>query len=288
MVFVARQRTHRAQAGWSGVDTMGSGRGIVASMPATRPLRFISWNVNGIRAILNKGFHDFVAAHKPDVLCLQEVRAMPEQLVDVAWAEGLECIWNPAEKAGYSGTGVLTRVKPVAVTRGIGVREHDREGRVLTLEFADYFVVNCYTPNSGRELARLDYRQEWDRDFLKYLKKLEKKKPVMFCGDINVAHTELDLARPKENVRNHGFTIEERTGFTNIVKAGFIDSFREFEKGNGHYSWWSQMGGARARNVGWRIDYWVISPALRPRLRRAWIMSDVKGSDHCPVAIELA
>jgi exodeoxyribonuclease-3 len=159
---------------------------------------------------------------------------------------------------------------------------------VLTLEFADYHVVNCYTPNSQRELTRLEYRQEWDRAFLAFLKRLEKKKPVIFCGDINVAHTELDLARPKENVRNHGFTIEERTGFSNILAAGYVDTLREFEKGGGHYTWWSQMGGARARNVGWRIDYWVISKKLRPRLKRAWILKDVMGSDHCPVAMELA
>jgi exodeoxyribonuclease-3 len=241
-----------------------------------------------MRAVLKKGFLDFVAAQSPDVLCLQEVRATPEQMEEVVWPDGWHRHWYAADKAGYSGTGALTKIAPLAVTRGMGVPAHDREGRVLTLEFADYFVVNCYTPNSQRELTRLDYRQEWDRAFLKYLRKLEKKKPVAFCGDINVAHTELDLARPRENVRNHGFTIEERTGFTNIIKAGFIDTFREFEKSNGHYTWWSQMGGARARNVGWRIDYWVISAALRPRLKRAWILSDVKGSDHCPVAMELA
>jgi len=257
-------------------------------MPPARPLRFISWNVNGLRAVLNKGFLDFLTAQQPDVLCLQEVRATPEQLEPLPWPEGWQRHWNPAEKPGYSGTGVCSRVAPLAVTRGIGVREHDREGRVLTLEFADYFLVNCYTPNSQRELTRLDYRQKWDRAFLRHLKKLEAAKPVIFCGDINVAHTELDLARPKQNTHTHGFTIEERTGFTNIINAGFVDTFREFEKGNGHYTWWSQMGGARARNIGWRIDYWVISAALRPRLRCAWIMSDVKGSDHCPVAMELA
>lgn len=257
-------------------------------MPKPRPLRFISWNVNGIRAVMNKGFVDFVAGTAPDVLCLQETRATPEQAEALPLPEGFHRFWNNAEKAGYSGTGVLTRVEPLAVTRGLGVMEHDREGRVLTLEFAEYFLVNCYTPNSQRELTRLDYRQDWDRAFLAHLKKLEKKKPVMFCGDINVAHTELDLARPKDNVRNHGFTIEERTGFSAIIAAGFIDTFREFEKGNGHYSWWSQMGGARARNIGWRIDYWVISAALRVRLKKAWIMPEVKGSDHCPVAMELA
>lgn len=255
-------------------------------MPA-RPLRFISWNVNGIRSVLKKGLLDFVAASRPDVLCLQEVRARPEQLADVAWPNAFHRYWNPAERAGYSGTATFSKVEPLEVHHGIGVRDHDSEGRVLTLEFADYFVVNCYTPNSQRELTRLGYRQQWDKAFLVFLRRLEKKKPVMFCGDINVAHTEIDLARPKQNVRNHGFTIEERDGFSRIVKAGFIDTFREFEKAGGHYTWWSQMGGARARNVGWRIDYWMISPVLRPRLKRAWILKEVVGSDHCPVAIEL-
>jgi exodeoxyribonuclease-3 len=259
---------------------------MLAVMPA-RPLRFVSWNVNGLRSILKKGFLDFFAATAPDVLCLQEVRATPEQVDALAWPAGYHRFWNAATKAGYSGTAVFTRIEPLGVMRGIGVKEHDGEGRVLTLEFADFFVVNCYTPNSGRELERLAYRGAWDEAFLAFLKKLEKKKPVAFCGDMNVAHTEIDLARPKQNVRNHGFTPEERAGFTRLIEAGFIDTFREFEKGTGHYSWWSIMGGARARNVGWRIDYWAISKALRPRLRRAWIMKDVTGSDHCPVAMEL-
>jgi len=255
-------------------------------MPAQR-LRFISWNVNGIRSALKKGLLDFIAREQPDVLCLQEVRARPEQVAEVAWPTGYHCYWNPAQRAGYSGTAIFTKKEPLAVRPGIGVARHDTEGRVLTLELADYFVVNCYTPNSQRELTRLDYRQEWDRAFLRYLRRLEKEKPVAFCGDLNVAHTEIDLARPKENVRNHGFTIEERDGFSRLIKAGFIDSFREFESSGGHYTWWSQMGGARARNVGWRIDYWLISPQLRRRLKRAWILKDVTGSDHCPVAMEL-
>lgn len=255
-------------------------------MPARRR-RFISWNVNGIRSVLKKGLLDFVGREHPDILCLQEVRARPEQVVEVDWPVGYHQYWNPAERAGYSGTAIFSKLNPLAVRAGIGVRRHDGEGRVLTLEFPDYFVVNCYTPNSQRELTRLDYRQEWDRAFLRYLRRIEKKKPVALCGDINVAHTEIDLARPKENVRNHGFTIEERNGFTRLIKAGFIDTFREFEKSGGHYTWWSQMGGARARNIGWRIDYWLISSVLRPRLKRAWILPDVTGSDHCPVAMEL-
>jgi exodeoxyribonuclease-3 len=169
----------------------------------------------------------------------------------------------------------------------IGITEHDNEGRVLTAEYDEFFLVNVYVPNSKRELERLPYRQVWDKDFLRYLKKLEKKKPVIFCGDLNVAHTEIDLANPKANVRNHGFTIEEREGFSAFVSAGFVDTFREFEKGGGHYSWWSPMSGARSRNVGWRIDYFLISAALKPRLKHACILPKVMGSDHCPVLIEL-
>jgi exodeoxyribonuclease-3 len=222
------------------------------------------------------------------VLCIQEARATPDQLADVDLPRGYLQFWNPAEKAGYAGTTTFSKVEPLDVTRGIGSPRHDREGRVLTLEFADHFLVNCYTPNSQRELTRLGYRQQWDRAFLRFLRRLEERKPVVFCGDINVAHTEIDLARPKDNVRNHGFTIEERTGFSRILKAGFIDTFREFEKSGGHYTWWSQLNNARARNIGWRIDYWVISRALRPRLQRAWILAEVMGSDHCPVGMELA
>lgn len=247
----------------------------------------ISWNVNGIRAALKKGFLDFFREHKPDILCLQESRARPEQVAGVDWPEGYMQFWYPAEKAGYSGVATFTRIEPLDVLRGIGKNEHDTEGRVLTLEFPDWYVVNCYTPNAQRELTRLDYRQEWDCEFLVFLKRLEKKKPVIFGGDLNVAHTEIDLARPKQNVRNHGFTIEERTGFGKILQSGFIDTFREFEEGGGHYSWWSNMANARTRNIGWRIDYWVISQSLRPRLKRAWILSDIYGSDHCPVGMEL-
>lgn len=256
-------------------------------MSTPRPLRFVSWNVNGIRSIAKKGFGDFLAAAAADVVCLQETRATAEQAEALACADGYTRIWHASEKPGYSGTGILTRIEPLAVTRGIGVEKHDREGRVLSVEFADCFVVNCYTPNSQRELTRLAYRQEWDAEFLRHLQRLEARKPVAVCGDFNVAHTELDLARPRQNARTHGFTLEERTGFSNLVAAGFIDTFREFEKGGGHYTWWSVFANARARNLGWRIDYWLISAALRPRLRRAWILQEVHGSDHCPVAMEL-
>ena len=248
-------------------------------------MKLISWNVNGIRAAVKKGFRDFVAAEDADIVCVQETKAHPDDVPE-PWP-GYEAHWNWAEKKGYSGTLVLTKATPVAVARGIGKAEHDREGRVLTAEFADFFLVNVYVPNSKRELTRLDYRQQWDRDFLAYLKKLERTKPVIFCGDLNVAHTEIDLARPKDNVKNHGFTPEERAGFDALVAAGFVDTFREFEKGGGHYTWWSQMGGARARNIGWRIDYFLCSDALRSRLKGASIYPHITGSDHCPVGLDL-
>jgi exodeoxyribonuclease-3 len=249
-------------------------------------VKIVSWNVNGLRSVLRKNFLEFLDSGKPDILCLQETRAEPDE-VEQLWPAAYQTHWNVAEKKGYSGTAIFSRIRPLAVTRGIGAAEHDHEGRVLTAEFDDFFLVNVYTPNSQRELARLPYRQKWDRAFLRFLKKLEEQKPVVFCGDLNVAHTELDLANPKANVRNHGFTVEERAGFSAFVQAGFIDTFRQFEQGGGHYTWWSQMSNARARNVGWRIDYFLISSALRPRLRRAFILPEVTGSDHCPVGVEL-
>jgi exodeoxyribonuclease-3 len=249
-------------------------------------MKLISWNVNGLRAVLRKNFLDYLAEEKPHVLCLQETRCDPND-VEQLWPAAYTTYWNPAEKRGYAGTAIFTRSRPLNVTTGLGIARHDREGRVLTAEFADFMLVNVYVPNSQRELTRLAYRQQWDRDFLRYLKKLERRKPVIFCGDLNVAHTELDLANPKANVGNHGFTPEERAGFSAVVKAGFLDTFREFEKGGGHYSWWSPMSGARARNVGWRIDYFLVSAVLRPRLKRAFIRPEVMGSDHCPVGIEI-
>ena len=250
-------------------------------------MKIISWNVNGLRAVLKKNFLDYLAAESPDILCLQETKCSPNQ-IDQLWPAPYQAYWNSAEKKGYSGTAIFTKTKPLKVTQGIGVPEHDQEGRVITAEFADFFVVNVYVPNSKRELTRLAYRQQWDIDFLAHLKKLEKKKPVIWCGDLNVAHTELDLTNPKANVKNHGFTPEERAGFDAFVKAGFLDTFREFEKGGGHYTWWSPMGTARARNVGWRIDYFLLSTALRPRLMRAFIQPQIRDSDHCPVGIELS
>lgn len=250
-------------------------------------MKYISWNVNGIRACQTKGFESFIAHENPDVICLQEVKAEAHQctlLIDPAYYT----YWNSAVKKGYSGTAIITKTKPLNVTYGLGYPEHDLEGRVITAEFADSFVVNVYTPNSKDELQRLPYRhQVWDVLFLQYLITLEKVKPVILCGDLNVAHQDIDLARPKDNHFSAGFTDQEREGFTNILKAGFIDTFREFEKGGGHYTWWSYRAGARERNVGWRIDYWCVSPKLRTRLKKAWILPHVTGSDHCPVAMEL-
>jgi len=249
-------------------------------------MKLISWNVNGLRAVLRKNFLDYLAKEAPDVLCLQETRAGPDD-VEQLWPVTYTTYWNTARKQGYAGTAIFTTIRPIQVTRGIGAAEHDGEGRVLTAEYADYFLVNVYVPNSQRELTRLAYRRKWDRQFLRYLKALERKKPVIFCGDLNVAHTELDLANPKANVGNHGFTPQERAGFSAFVKSGFIDTFREFDKGSGHYTWWSPMPGVRDRNVGWRIDYFLISAPLRPRLKRAFIRDEVYGSDHCPVGIEI-
>ena len=249
-------------------------------------MKLISWNVNGLRAVLRKNFLDFLAKEEPDVLCLQETKASPDD-VEQLWPATYATYWNVAQRKGYSGTAIFTRTKPIAVSCGIGMAEHDNEGRVLTAEFKDFHLVNVYVPNSKRELTRLPYRQEWDRDFLKYLKKLERKKPVVFCGDLNVAHTEIDLANPKTNRRNAGFTDEERGNFTRLLAAGFVDTFREFEKRGGHYTWWSQMSDCRARNIGWRVDYFVAAERLRPALKRAWILPEVMGSDHCPVGLEL-
>lgn len=249
-------------------------------------MRLISWNVNGIRAALKRDFLASLRAMNPDIICLQESKAEPQQ---VQWdISGYHDFWNCAEKKGYSGTVTLSRIKPLSVQRGMGIIEHDREGRILTLEFADFFLVNVYTPNAQRGLGRLDYRTgQWEVDFLNHLKHLEAGKPVIFCGDLNVAHKEIDLANPRGNRRNAGFTDEERAAFDRIIQAGFIDTFREFVKEGGHYSWWSYMGKAREKNIGWRIDYFCISPSLRPRLKDAFILPHIQGSDHCPVGIVL-
>ena len=252
-------------------------------------MKIVSWNVNGVRACLKKGLLDFIEKSGADVLCLQETKAQPGDVQHVAWPAGYEVFWNSAEKKGYSGTAVLTRVKPLSVRPGIGAAEHDSEGRVLAVEFPDFWLVDVYQPNSQRGLTRLDYRvKEWDPAFRRYLKKLQSKgKPAVFCGDLNVAHDEIDLANPKTNRRNAGFTDEERSSFGTLLEGGFVDTFREFEKGPGHYSWWSQMGDCRARNIGWRVDYFVASEKLKPALKRAWISPEVIGSDHCPVGLEI-
>lgn len=250
-------------------------------------MKLLSWNVNGVRAALGKGLLDWMAAAKADVICLQEVKALPGDVQGVAWPKGYELHWNAAEKKGYSGTALFTRQKPLGVTLGLGSPAHDAEGRAITAEFADHYVVGVYVPNAQPELARLGFRQAWDRALLAHVRKLEKKKPVLFCGDLNVAHEEIDLARPTANVGQPGFSDEERAGFRDFVSAGFIDTFRQFEKGAGHYSWWTYRANARANNVGWRIDYVMASAALKPRLKRAWIESDVHGSDHCPVGVEM-
>jgi exodeoxyribonuclease-3 len=249
-------------------------------------VKIISWNVNGLRAALRKNFIDYLIAESPDILCVQETKAREED-VPQAWPPGYKAYWNSAEKKGYSGTCIITRQQPIEVRSGIGVSKHDAEGRVLVAEFPQFQLVNVYTPNSQRELTRLPYRQEWDRDFLSFLRGIQATKPVIVCGDLNVAHTELDLTHPKANTRNHGFTNEERAGFDALLNAGFVDSFREFNKQGGHYTWWSPMNRARERNVGWRIDYFLISQVLKPNLVEAFIHKDIGGSDHCPVGVFL-
>lgn len=250
-------------------------------------MKLISWNVNGIRAVLKKGFMEYFDREVPDILCIQETKAHPDQ-VALELPEGYHTYWNSAVRKGYSGTLVTSRLEPENVTMGFDREEHDQEGRVITLTYPDFHLVNVYTPNSKNELLRLPYREkEWDVAFYHHVKELEESRPVIFCGDLNVAHKEIDLANPAANRRNAGFTDEERAGFDRYIENGFIDTFRELNQEPGQYSWWSYRGGARARNVGWRIDYFCISPDLRPRLESAFIHQDVLGSDHCPVGITL-
>lgn len=256
-------------------------------------MKIISWNVNGIRAVLTKGFMDFINEHDPHIICLQETKARPEQ-VELDLPQYPYKYWNSAEKKGYSGTAIFSKAEPLNVNYGLDMEKHDQEGRVITAEFEDYYLVTVYVPNAKRDLSRLDYRcNEWEVDFLAFVKNLEKTKPVIFCGDLNVAHKEDDLANPGSNKTtasrpgNAGFTDQERESFDNIIQAGFLDAFREFHQGNGFYTWWSYMGGARSRNVGWRIDYFCISPDMRPAVLSADILPQVMGSDHCPVVLEL-
>jgi exodeoxyribonuclease-3 len=250
-------------------------------------MKIVSWNVNGIRAGLKKDFLGYLANEDPDILCIQETKAHPEQLDDVFPAT-YETYWNSAEKKGYSGTLIFTKTSPLSVKNGLGIEEHDREGRVITLEFDTFHLVTVYTPNAQNELRRLDYRCQWDRDFLTEMDRLNAIKPVIFCGDLNVSHKEIDLARPKANRMNAGFSDQERAGFDNIVTAGYFDSFRAFNQDPNQYSWWSYRAGARDRNIGWRLDYFCVAEALRDRVTDAFIRQDVLGSDHCPVGITLS
>ncbi|MGB7328379.1 MAG: exodeoxyribonuclease III [Rubripirellula sp.] len=251
-------------------------------------MKLISWNVNGIRAAMDKGFRQYVETDQPDVVCLQEVKAEREQ-VDLGWADdlGYYQIWNSAQKKGYSGTSIWCKSKPQKEVIGIGIDEHDTEGRVITATFDDFHVVTVYTPNAQRGLARLDYRQQWDADFLSYVQKLNRRKPVIFCGDVNCAHQEIDLANPKANRKNAGFSDEERQGLDRIVEAGFVDSFRHFDPSPDQYSWWTYRSGARERNIGWRLDYFWVAKKLMPRVTGAAIRQDVHGSDHCPVELTI-
>ena len=248
-------------------------------------MKFISWNVNGIRAVIKKGFYEFMNEYNPDIICIQETKAHKEQ-VDLVLPNYPYQYWNSAVKKGYSSTAIFSKKEPLNIINDIGIEKHDQEGRVITLEFKEYYLVTVYTPNSKRELLRLDYRIVWDKDFFEFIKNLEEKKPVIFCGDLNVAHTEIDLKNPKTNHSNPGFTDEERNGFSNIINNGFIDTFREFNKEGGHYTWWSYMFQARARDIGWRIDYFCISDSLKENLKDSYILKDVLGSDHAPVVME--
>ena len=249
-------------------------------------MKLISWNVNGLRAIYKKDFEKIFKEFDADIFCLQETK-MQEGQLEVNF-EGYEMYFNYAERKGYSGTAIFTKIKPKNVTYGIRIEKHDNEGRAITLEFDEFFLVNCYTPNSGRELARLDYRMEWEDAFRNYLKELDKVKPVILCGDLNVAHKEIDLKNPKTNRKSAGFTDEERNKMTVLLENGFTDTFRYLypDKENA-YTWWSYMGHAREKNVGWRIDYFIVSNRFADKVKDSYIFSEIIGSDHCPVGIEI-
>ena len=249
-------------------------------------MKLISWNVNGIRACVNKGFKDFFKEINADIFCIQETKCQIDQ-IELEF-EGYKSFWNSAEKKGYSGTAIYTKEKPISVKYGIGIEQHDKEGRVITLEFKKFFMVNIYTPNSKRGLERLKYRQVWEDEIRKYLLDLNKIKPVIMCGDLNVAHNEIDLKNPKTNRRNAGFTDEEREKMTQLLESGFTDSFRYlYPDKKEAYSWWSYMGRAREKNVGWRIDYFIVSKNIENKIKEAKIHSEIMGSDHCPVELEI-
>ena len=246
-------------------------------------MKLISWNV---RAILKKGFEDFFYESQADIFCIQETKLQPEQL-DHFELKGYKQFWNSAVKKGYSGTAVFTKIEPIGVTYGLGIEQHDQEGRVITLEFEEFYLVNVYTPNSKRELERLEYRMIWEEEMRKYLVTLQQKKPVVLCGDLNVAHQEMDLKNPKTNRRNAGFTNEEREKMTQLLQANFIDSFRMCYPEKIQYTWWSYMGKAREKGIGWRIDYFLVSQDWKEKIQDAYIYDQVYGSDHCPVGIEI-
>ena len=249
-------------------------------------MRIISWNVNGLRACVKKGFLDFYAKEENDIICLQEIKMLPEQATFSL--EGRHQFWNSASRKGYSGTATFSKIEPISHHLGINIPQHDTEGRVLSLEFERFHLVNCYTPNSKHGLLRLDYRLEWEDAFAAYLKNLEATKPVVLVGDLNVAHKEIDLANPKTNTKNPGFTPQERGKLTALLDQGFVDTFRYLHPDRTQaYTWWSPMSNSRARNVGWRIDYVIVSKALAPNVAEAFILDDIHGSDHCPVGIKL-
>ena len=252
-------------------------------------MRLVSWNVNGIRAVMKKDFMAAFRSMNADVLCLQETKAQDDQVIEaLSELSGYSIYTNSAEKKGYSGTAILTRQQPLSVQYDMGIAEHDNEGRVIAAEFSDFYLVTVYTPNSGIELKRLGYRQSWDQDFHRYLKQLESKKPVIVCGDLNVAHTEQDLARPKANYnKSAGFMQEEIDGIQRYLDSGFIDTFRLIHPQTQKYSWWSYRAGARQKNVGWRIDYFLVSESLSPKVADADILTEIMGSDHCPVQLDL-
>ncbi len=253
-------------------------------------MKLVSWNVNGLRAVVNKGFKDFFAEIDADIFCIQETKMQENQIDDNIKGifKGYHEYWNSAVKKGYSGTAIFSKSKPINVTYGLGIEEHDQEGRIITLEYEKFFLVNCYTPNSKRELERLEYRMIWEDEFRNYLLKLDKIKPVILCGDLNVAHKEIDLKNPKTNRKNAGFTDEERNKMTQLLDSGFTDSFRYLYPDKEEcYSWWSYMARSREKNIGWRIDYFIVSKSIEDKIQESYIYSDIMGSDHCPVGIDI-
>ena len=249
-------------------------------------MKFISWNVNGLRAVVTKGFEDIFRELDADFFCLQETK-LQEGQIDLSF-DGYQSYWNYAEKKGYSGTAIFTKLPPLSVSYGIGIEEHDREGRVITLEYPDFYLVTVYTPNSQNELKRLDYRMQWEDDFLRYIKRLDEQMPVIFCGDLNVAHTEIDLKNPKTNRKNAGFTDEEREKMTTVLSSGFTDTWRTLNPDTeGVYSWWSYRFSARQKNAGWRIDYFIVSDRIMDKVEDAKIHIEIFGSDHCPVELDI-